>query len=103
LRYAIYPTKTAVIPAELLEVIPGQPFRGKLDPNATRGVLEFTKLKPDERLKEILKGSKQLDYENSAVMKESSIRLNLDPIKIQGSLIIPPQLRLGDGMSVSHN
>lgn len=77
----------AVIPPELLEVIPGQLFCGKLDAGATRGVVEFTKLKPADQMNENLKGSRELAHDNSPVLREYQIKLQLDPMRVNGSSI----------------
>jgi hypothetical protein len=87
----------------MLEVLPGQPFKGRLDPKATKLVMNFSKLSPRDRLQEIHKGSLELDYDNSPVMRENQIKLNLDPMKIQSEMIAPPQLRFGDGVTVSQH
>lgn len=98
--FAIKVTKTAIIPAELLNIIPGQPFRGKIEGNATRAVLDFTKMKPEDRLNKIKMGSFELDYRNSPAMQENQIQVSPDPMRQNALRIEPPRLKMGN-MDVS--
>ena len=45
--------KTAVIPAEFCDVIPGQVYRKKIPPQIQKGFLEFATQRPEARLEDI--------------------------------------------------
>jgi eukaryotic translation initiation factor 2C len=95
--FAAKVSKTAVIPAQLLEVIPGQPFRGALQPETVSKILDFTKVRPDVRLDRIVGNSHDLDYRNSPALRDNQIKLELLPWQIPASQLAPPELQFGSG------
>ncbi|KAH9901258.1 Piwi domain-containing protein [Cubamyces lactineus] len=98
--------QTAIIPAEFLEIVPGQLYRKKIPPACQKDFLQFSTQKPHERLRDIqnaVSGQGQLfDYATSDFMKEAGMKVSTNPMSITGSVIPPPgisyrneQVRIG--------
>ncbi|KAI0374754.1 Piwi-domain-containing protein [Pilatotrama ljubarskyi] len=89
--------RSAIIPAEFCEVVPGQVYRKKLLPKCQTEFLNFAKQKPQERLRDIqnaVSGQNQLlDYATSDFMREAGMKVNTHPMSISGVVIPPPQIR----------
>ncbi|KAI0361956.1 Piwi-domain-containing protein [Trametes cingulata] len=96
--------RSAIIPAEFCEVVPGQVYRKKLSPRTQADFLNFTKQKPEQRLDMIraaVSGPTQLlDYATSDFMKDAGMKVNTSPMSIRGVLIPPPQIRYGNANEV---
>lgn len=45
--------RTAIIPAEFLEIVPGQLYRKKIPPACQKDFLQFSTQKPHDRLRDI--------------------------------------------------
>jgi hypothetical protein len=50
------PGSEALVPLELLNVVPGTIYRGKIPPEITKDVLQFMDQRPEKRLETILSG-----------------------------------------------
>ncbi|KAH9951296.1 Piwi domain-containing protein [Amylocystis lapponica] len=91
--------KTAVFPAEVCRIIPGQLFKKKLLPEQTSRFVEVTAKKPHERLQTIRQGiagaRQQLDYGTSDFMQDAGISVNPDPVQVQGCVLNTPQIIFG--------
>ncbi|KZS97003.1 Piwi-domain-containing protein [Sistotremastrum niveocremeum HHB9708] len=84
---------TEVFPIEFLRVVTGQIFRGQIPPESTTEMLQFSKAKPDMRLRQIMDGGHLLDHENSPVMRSSGIRISRTPAEVRGRVLDPPIVR----------
>ncbi|KAI0336397.1 Piwi-domain-containing protein [Cubamyces sp. BRFM 1775] len=88
--------RTAIIPAEFLEIVPGQLYRKKIPPACQKDFLQFSTQKPHERLRDIqnaVAGQGQLfDYDTSDFMKEAGMRVSTNALSITGSVIPPPEI-----------
>ncbi|KAI0797904.1 Piwi domain-containing protein [Abortiporus biennis] len=88
--------KDAVYPAELCLVPPGQIYRRKLDSDQQAKMIDFAKMKPDQRLrtiKDAVSGQHQLlDYENSDFMIDAGIQVDKNPMTIRASILKVPTI-----------
>jgi len=91
--FAAKVSRTAVIPAELLRVLPGQPFRGVLSSEGTTRMLQLTTHRPEDRLGKIVDMSREALHNNR-------VTLDLTPQMTPVTLLQPPQLNAGGGQSV---
>ncbi|KAI0670510.1 Piwi domain-containing protein [Trametes maxima] len=89
--------RTAIIPAEFCEIVPGQLYRKKIPPEAQREFLQFATQKPRERMRDIensVSGQGQLfDYASSDFMKEAGMEVDTRIMSVQGTVLQPPQIR----------
>lgn len=109
--------KTAVYPAEVCTVFPGQVYKKKLDPRDTAEFLKTSTLKPDIRMREIQDAvdrdvrchlgfhrlglltnncSQILGYQNSSYMRDAEMTVETRPIQISGRVIRPPSVVYGN-------
>ncbi|KAF7295312.1 Argonaute-like protein [Mycena indigotica] len=85
-----------VIPMELCEIVPGQPYKKKLPPDAGATVISFSVLKPEERLAKITGGTHGVaspvqTYGTSEFMAEAGVEVSTVPMTVMGSLLeVPP-------------
>ncbi|KAI0934439.1 hypothetical protein AcV5_006280 [Taiwanofungus camphoratus] len=94
-------SKTAVFPAEVCVVVPGQLYKKKLSPDDTTTFLRFATQKPEERLRlirESVAGHNQIfDYHKSDFMQDAGMVVNPQPIQIRGRVLPTPQILYGQG------
>ncbi|KAG8992734.1 hypothetical protein FRB90_000927 [Tulasnella sp. 427] len=93
-------SKTAWVPLELCEVVPGQFYRKTLTPEQTKHMVEFSTLKPDARLRNIRNGLQQLSYGNSAFLQDFGINVDANPMTIKGRILPTPTLMYGRNSSI---
>ncbi|KAG8985277.1 hypothetical protein FRB90_004845 [Tulasnella sp. 427] len=88
-------TQKASYPIELCEVTPGQFYRRTLTPEHTKHMVEFSTLRPDERLRNIRNGLQVLRYGNSSYLQDFGINVDVNPMTIKGRILPPPALEYG--------
>ena len=62
---------------ELCKIVPGQIFKGGHTPELTAKMVEFTKGKPQERMRAINDGMKYMDYKNSPALQDAGMRIEV--------------------------
>ncbi|GJE90868.1 argonaute-like protein [Phanerochaete sordida] len=96
--FGVRANKSAVFPAEVCRIVPGQLYKKKLDGRATSEVIKHTSMRPDVRLDKIKKAvsSDILAYRNSPFMRDAGMNVDIDPLTVQGRRIEPPAVVYGD-------
>lgn len=104
--------KTAVYPAEVCDIFPGQVYKKKLDGRDTTEFLKLSTSKPKVRLSDIRKavsgqvrGSHNLcsgllliaavqflGYANSPYMQQAGMTVSDQPMQVNGRLLPPPRV-----------
>ncbi|KAG7086886.1 hypothetical protein E1B28_002806 [Marasmius oreades] len=90
----------ASIPLEVLTVLPGQFVHKKVRPEVTSGMVEFSRLKPAERMGEIKKGLKLLAHGQSEYVR-NKFGMGMTnptsgfPMTIDARVLTPPRLYYG--------
>ncbi|KAJ3905321.1 Piwi domain-containing protein [Lentinula edodes] len=99
--------KIVIVPLEICQVKPGQFYRQRLPDRFTKNAVTFSTLKPDKRLDAIMgKGSERMlpspinRYLDSEFMKEASMEVGTQPIRIRGELLALPKVIFGNHSSV---
>ncbi|KIM43534.1 hypothetical protein M413DRAFT_25887 [Hebeloma cylindrosporum] len=87
----------AQIPLELCSVSRGQLMRKQIPADKTKPVLEFSKLRPEERLNSIRHGLEVLKHGQSDYVREFGMSVNPEPIVVQARILDPPLLSYGQG------
>ncbi|KIO29135.1 hypothetical protein M407DRAFT_21707 [Tulasnella calospora MUT 4182] len=100
LRYPSLLSKTAWVPLELCDVVPGQFYRKTLTPDQTKHMVEFSTLRPDARLRNIRNGLQQLSYGNSAYLQDFGINVDANPMTIKGRILPTPTLVYGRNSTI---
>ncbi|KAJ9381429.1 hypothetical protein DTO063F5_6175 [Paecilomyces variotii] len=93
------PNDPKYLPAEVCQVIPGQPSKAKLTPEQTRGMINFAVRKPAENAKSIVtKGASVLGVTPRMNETLTAFGLNVDPslIAVPGRVLTCPQIHYGD-------
>ncbi|KAL0569729.1 hypothetical protein V5O48_012227, partial [Marasmius crinis-equi] len=86
----------AAIPLELLTVLPGQIARKQVPPEVTSAMVEFSQLKPQERLTAITKGLQLLAHGQSEYVRNFGMTApNQLPMTVDSRVIAPPRLQYG--------
>lgn len=90
----------SLVPLECLEVLPGTPIppRGLSGP-MTAAMIEQSRQKPVDKLRSIRGWREALKFENSARIKDWSVEVDTNPIKLEGRILNPPQVTYGRGSS----
>ncbi|KAK1227892.1 hypothetical protein PQX77_009082 [Marasmius sp. AFHP31] len=89
-------TSGAAIPLELLEVLPGQIARKQVPPEVTKAMVEFSQLRPEERMRQIKQGVELLAHGQSEYVRSFGMVPNPTfPISINARVINPPRLQYG--------
>ncbi|KAJ7090261.1 argonaute-like protein [Mycena belliarum] len=95
-----------VIPLELCKLNPGQLYKKKLPPEATREVVSFAAVNPADRLRTIRQGaggrpdqlrSPVQEYAENQFMLEAGMRVDLNALTVPGRLLNVPRLVYGPG------
>ncbi|EKM55524.1 uncharacterized protein PHACADRAFT_121053 [Phanerochaete carnosa HHB-10118-sp] len=93
--------KSAIFPAEVCDVFPGQIYRKQLDGPATTDMLRETAVRPDQRLDNIRKAISRdvsaLDYGSSPFMRDAGMRVDTNPLETRGRRLQPPGVMYGNG------
>ncbi|PPQ95875.1 hypothetical protein CVT26_015567 [Gymnopilus dilepis] len=84
----------AVIPLELCDVPPGQIMRKQIPQDKTSDVVDFARLRPDQRLNTIRDG---LQYGQSQYIRQFGMSVTEQPITVTARVLDAPVLRYGDG------
>ncbi|KAF7311573.1 Argonaute-like protein [Mycena kentingensis (nom. inval.)] len=90
-----------VVPLELCKMLPGQPYKKKLPPDAGPTVIDFAVSKPQERLQKITGGAHGVEspvktYGNSEFLAEAGVTVSPAPMTIQGRMLEVPELIYGE-------
>ncbi|KAG8923760.1 hypothetical protein FRC01_012373, partial [Tulasnella sp. 417] len=93
-------SKTAWVPIECCDVVPGQFYRKTLTPDQTKHMVEFSTLRPDARLRNIRNGLQQLSYGNSAYLQDFGINVDANPMTIKGRILPTPTLVYGRNSTI---
>ncbi|KAH9483501.1 Protein argonaute-2 [Psilocybe cubensis] len=88
---------SAMVPLELCFVPRGQVMRKQVPADKVNDVLEFSTMRPQERLEQIKKGIRDLQYGQSDYVRDFGMEINPNPMKVQMRVIDPPKLRYGPG------
>lgn len=90
----------SVIPAELCQVIPGQLYKRKVPEYLTAKVVDFAKIKPQDRFKKI---SQSVDaYHRSEFVAESGMQIDTQPLQVAAKRLNVPRViySVGDSANV---
>ncbi|KAG8898512.1 hypothetical protein FRC01_010881, partial [Tulasnella sp. 417] len=93
-------SKTAWVPIECCEVVDGQFYRKTLNPDQTKHMVEFSTLRPEERLRNIRNGLQVLRYGNSPYLQDFGINVDANPMTIKGRILPTPTLLYGKNQSI---
>ncbi|KAF9268203.1 Piwi-domain-containing protein [Marasmius fiardii PR-910] len=86
-----------ILPLEMCIVKPGQLFKRKLPDELTPEMADFAKLTPDSRLSIIQSGRGPLStYTTSEYVVESGMKVDTQPISVQGRLLVAPNVIFQD-------
>ncbi|KAL0567403.1 hypothetical protein V5O48_014595 [Marasmius crinis-equi] len=89
-------TSGSAMPLELLEVLPGQIARKQVPPDVTAAMVEFSQLKPHERMAEIQRGVQLLAHGQSEYVRSFGMTPSpIFPMSINARVIDPPRLLYG--------
>lgn len=94
-------TKVAWYPLELLNVLPGSKFAGKLSPDQVADILKFTTHKPQEKMTLIRQGLQQLGYTNSETARTWGFEMSPNMLEAEGRVLPPPQIKVGKNKTVN--
>jgi len=89
----------SVIPAELCEVIPGQLYKRKVPEYLTAKVVDFAKIKPQDRFRKISQSAEA--YRRSEFVVESGMQIDTQPLQINARRLNVPRVLYGVGNSVN--
>ncbi|KAG6874285.1 hypothetical protein C0995_001510 [Termitomyces sp. Mi166 len=89
-----------VVPAEQCVVLPGQLYKKKIPDHLTKAMVDFTTIKPTDRLRQIVSGDMGVEspvkgYANSEFLVEAGMIIETRPISIMGKILEPPVLWYG--------
>ncbi|EIN05853.1 Piwi-domain-containing protein [Punctularia strigosozonata HHB-11173 SS5] len=89
--------RDTVIPAEYVEIVPGQLYQKKLPAELMKDVLAFATQRPETRLDNIVNAVKSdfLGYQG-AYMRMTQMEVDPQPLKIRGRVLEPPLLIYGE-------
>ncbi|KAG8942123.1 hypothetical protein FRC00_011997, partial [Tulasnella sp. 408] len=93
-------SKIAWVPIELCEVVPGQFYKKTLNPDQTKHMVDFSTLRPEERLRNIRNGLQVLRYGNSPYLQDFGINVDANPMTIKGRILPTPTLLYGRNQSI---
>jgi len=85
----------SVIPAELCQVIPGQLYKRKVPEYLTAKVVEFAKIKPQDRFRKITQSVEA--YHRSEFVVESGMQIDTNPLQINARRLNVPRVLYGVG------
>ncbi|KAM5539012.1 hypothetical protein V8D89_007235 [Ganoderma adspersum] len=94
--------RTAIIPAELCEIVEGQLFRKKIPSHVQKDFLSFATQRPELRFSAIRRAvggaphEQQFDYANSDFMREAGMSISTEPMLLPSQVINPPVIRFQD-------
>ncbi|KAF9072924.1 Piwi domain-containing protein [Rhodocollybia butyracea] len=95
-----------VVPLEICMVLPGQFYKHKIPDRHTKAVVEFSTLKPEQRLDAIMgrSGGRMLPspikgYIDSSAMIQAKMEVSQQPVRIRGELLALPQVLFGNNSS----
>ncbi|EJF65736.1 Piwi-domain-containing protein [Dichomitus squalens LYAD-421 SS1] len=93
--------RSAIIPAELCKIVPGQLFKRKVPAHLQPDFLKFATQRPDQRLRAIRAAvggnpsEQQFDYANSDFLREAGMTVDVEPISLPSQIIGPPPIQFG--------
>jgi len=90
----------AKIPLELCTVPGGQMMRKQIPSDKTKRVVEFSQLRPEERLATIHEGLRVLAHGESDYVREFGMTITEEPIIVNARVIETPVLRYGQGSKI---
>ncbi|KAG8898575.1 hypothetical protein FRC01_010855, partial [Tulasnella sp. 417] len=93
-------SKTAWVPIECCDVVDGQFYRKTLNPDQTKHMVDFSTLRPEERLRNIRNGLQVLRYGNSPYLQDFGINVDANPMTIKGRILPTPTLLYGKNQSI---
>ncbi|KIO16425.1 hypothetical protein M407DRAFT_33926 [Tulasnella calospora MUT 4182] len=93
-------SRDAWVPLELCDVSPGQFYRNTLRPQQTKDMVEFSSLRPEERLRDIRNGLQALQYSNSSYLQDFEINVDPDPMNITARILPTPTLMYGQNATI---
>lgn len=82
-------------PLECCEVIPGQVFPKKMEPDQANRMGRFSSLTPKDCLQSIRDGLQVLGYSSNKCLQEFGMNVDPDPMTIKGRILPPPTLVYG--------
>ncbi|KDR82046.1 hypothetical protein GALMADRAFT_221933 [Galerina marginata CBS 339.88] len=77
-----------VVPIELCTVEPGRLYKRRIPESCTSAMVNFSTLKPKERLKKITDAVR--DHNLSEFLREAGMRVNMNPMTINAKLLTAP-------------
>jgi eukaryotic translation initiation factor 2C len=83
----------AMIPLEMCTVPRGQIVRKQIPDDKVKDVLEFSTMKPAERLDKIKTGIQNLQYGQSDYVRQFGMTIDTQPLKVDVRILDPPKLR----------
>ncbi|KAF7789534.1 hypothetical protein EIP86_000480 [Pleurotus ostreatoroseus] len=89
--------RSNVYPAELINVVPGQVYKQKLDPEDTQKFMSVSVTNPRDKLNEITQAvmGNNLDYRNSPWMREAGVDVDTRPLEIDAVELDAPKIKYG--------
>ncbi|KAF8811942.1 argonaute-like protein [Phlegmacium glaucopus] len=85
----------SVIPAELCQVIPGQLYKRKVPEYLTAKVVDFAKIKPQDRFRKITQSVEA--YHRSEFVVESGMQIDTQPLQVLARRLNVPRVLYGVG------
>jgi eukaryotic translation initiation factor 2C len=89
----------SVIPAELCQVIPGQLYKRKVPEYLTAKVVDFAKIKPQDRFRKISQSVEA--YHRSEFVAESGMQIDTQPLQVNARRLNVPRVLYGVGGTAS--
>ncbi|KAI0168998.1 Piwi-domain-containing protein [Hypoxylon sp. FL1284] len=96
--------KTDYVPAELLEVIPGQPLRRKTTPNETAEMIKFACRSPFENATSLVEaGRKCLGLDGGSMLAEFNVTADKNLLTVRGRELLTPGITYSNKNFPSYN
>ncbi|TFK93746.1 Piwi-domain-containing protein [Polyporus arcularius HHB13444] len=94
--------KSAIIPAEFCEIIPGQLFRKKLPPELQNDFLRIATERPERRLQAIQGAVNQdtFNWNTSDFLKDAGMVVNPGMLEVTGAILKAPKIVYGNGEKI---
>ncbi|KIO29143.1 hypothetical protein M407DRAFT_21713 [Tulasnella calospora MUT 4182] len=100
LQFPTLVTARAWYPLEVCQVVPGQFYRSTLNPDQTRGMVDFSTSRPEVRLQSIRDGLQALQYGSSTYLQDFEINVDPNPLTIKGRILPTPTLLYGRNATI---
>jgi len=85
----------SVIPAEFCQVIPGQLYKRKVPESLTAKVVDFAKIRPQDRFRKITQSVEA--YHRSEFVAESGMQIDTQPLQVNARRLNVPRVIYGVG------